>query len=246
MQRSSRLAFVLAALSTVAATAMGADAPLHLNHAWHVSLDAKGKVTALADVGNLAAGVRDPLERAIRAWSFEAGQVNGTPAPTETTLVLDVTFLPGADGNYAVRIDDARTGGAIDTKSSMVNPPHMPRDVVKPGFMGRVVVKADYDADGKIIAVTPQADQGFHATRSLDAATVKAVRKWKVTPEQVGGHGVAASVMVPICYTVTTGRAPDVDCSWTPPGSKSTVDNGAAFALAPSTKLLSDVIGHAL
>jgi hypothetical protein len=65
-------------------------------------------------------------------------------------------------------------------------------------------------------------------------------------PERVGGHGVAASLMVPICYTVTIGYPPPFECAWTPPGSRSKVDNGAAYALAPVTTLRSDVIGHTL
>ncbi|MFI4970669.1 MAG: hypothetical protein ACHP7D_10730 [Lysobacterales bacterium] len=107
-------------------------------------------------------------------------------------------------------------------------------------------MKADYDANGKVVAVEPQPDQDINASKSLRAATVAAVRKWTVDPERVGGHGVAASLMVPICYTVTVGYPPDFACAWTPPGSRSKIDNGAAYALAPVATLRSDVIGHTL
>lgn len=241
----------LVAAATVAAFAIPAatvakDALLHMTHYWHVSLDSSGKVTALVNEGKLEPAVREALERAIRGWAFVPGKIGGIPAPTETGLTLDVTFLPAADGNYSVRIDDARTGGsfAADAKRQA---PRFPRDMVRSGFAGRVVVKADYDADGNIVRVTPQDDQGFNASRSLDAATIKAVQQWKVTPERVAGHGVAASIMVPVCYIIAdTRRPPDFACAWTPPGSKSKVDDGNAFALAPTAKLSTEVIGRTL
>lgn len=234
-----------AAAFAIPATALAKDASLHLTHKWNVSLDASGKVTSLADHGTLVSAVREPLERAIRGWSFQPGKIDGKPAPTDTALTLDVTFLPTADGKYSVRIDDARTGGTIEAAKRM---PIFPRDALRPGLIARVVVKADYDADGRIVAVEAQPDQGIHALRSLQAATVDAVRHWKVTPERVGGHGVASTVMVPVCYSVAIGnsRPPDFACTWTPPGSKSKIDDGGAFALAPTAKLATDVIGRAL
>ncbi|MFI4970668.1 MAG: hypothetical protein ACHP7D_10725, partial [Lysobacterales bacterium] len=71
--------------------------------------------------------VREPLEHAIRSWIFEPGRIDGQPAPTETTLTLDVSFVPSADGKYAVRIDDARTGGDIDLAASKRAPPRVCR-----------------------------------------------------------------------------------------------------------------------
>lgn len=233
----------------LAASASAATAPagsLQMTHGWRVSLDANGKVTALKDSGHLEAAVREPLERAIRSWTFEPGQVDGTPAPTETSLTLDVTFIPTANDNYSVRIDDARTGGVVDVASSKNAMPRFPRDAVRPGLVARVVVKADYDADGRITVVEAQSDQGVNASKSLQNATIAAVRKWKIDPEQVGGHGVASSVMVSVCYTVSAGYPPDFNCAWTPPGSHSKIDNGGSYALAPVSKIKSDVVGHTL
>jgi hypothetical protein len=234
-------------LGLIASASAAPAHPLHLTNEWKVSIDAKGEVATLQDRGHLDAAVRDPLEHAIHAWTFEPGRVDGQPAPTETMVTLDVTFVPSADGKYAVRIDDARTGGAVNVATAKKSPPRMPRDAIHLGLMALVVVKADYDTDGKIVAVEPQPDQGINASKSLQAATVAAVRKWTVDPEQVGGHGVAASLMVPICYTVTDGRAPpEFAREWTPPGSRSKIDNGGAYALEPAARLKSDVIGRTL
>lgn len=222
--------------------------PLHLSNAWQVSLDANGKVVALQDSGKLDAGVRDPLEHAIRSWTFEPGRINGQPAPTETTLTLNVTFVPKGQDDYSVRIDDARTGGSIDISTSKKFMPRFPRDAARPGLVARVVVKADYDANGNITEVETQPDQGVNVSKSLRASALAVVPKWRVEPERVGGHALAGSVMVPICYKVVKDprQSDKLDCAWRPPGSRSKIDNGSAYALAPAAKLKSDVIGHAL
>jgi hypothetical protein len=222
--------------------------PLHLAHEWKISLDAEGKVVALTDDGSLKPALRDPLERAIHNWIFDPGHVAGRPAPTETGLTVDISVVPAAGGNYAVRVDDARTGGSISPRAGDRNAmPRFPADAVRPNLAVIVVVKADYDENGRVVSVESQSSQGIGATRSLEAATVAAVKKWIVSPERVDGHGIASSVMVPVCYTVSrTTRIPDFDCSWKPPGSNSKIDNGSAFALESVARLRSDVIGHAL
>lgn len=242
----------LTASVLVAITAMGraADQPLHLTHDWRVSIGADGKVVALKDDGRLANAVQEPVERAIRSWTFEPGKVNGRPAATETTLTLDLGFVPAANDSYSVRVRDARVGGVIEPGSSRASVPKMPRDAaVKAGLRARVVVKADYDANGTITGVEVQPGLDIGGMPSLDAATVEAVRHWKVLPERVGEHGVASSVMIPVCYTVTEGWPRPEDsaaCTWLPPDARSPVGNGQSYAVAPTARLVSDVIGHAL
>lgn len=239
----------LCLMVTVPAATMAAnDGPLHLTHEWKMSLDAEGNVVALKDDGSLKAALRDPLERAIRGWIFDPGHIAGRPAPTETGLTVDVSIVPSA-GGYTVRIDDARTGGRISPRAGDHKAlPRFPADAVRLKLAAMVVVKANYDENGQVLSVEPQRDQGIGVIGSLEAATVVAVKRWIVSPERVDGHGVASSVMVPVCYTITSRSSGsiDLDCSWKPPGSNSKVDNGGAFALDPVAHLRSDVIGHAL
>lgn len=244
------LQIALCLMAAVPAVAVAAnDRPLHLTHEWKVSLGADGKVVALKSVGKLNAVVCDPLEQAIRGWLFDPGHIGGQPAPTETGLTVDVTFAPSAGGSYAVRIDDARTGGSISPRAGDHKAlPRFPADAVRLKLAAMVVVKANYDENGQVLSVEPQRDQGIGVIGSLEAATVAAVKRWIVSPERVDGHGVASSVMVPVCYTITSRSSGsiDLDCSWKPPGSNSKVDNGGAFTVEPVAHLRSDVIGHAL
>jgi TonB family protein len=248
--RMRPLTLAASVLVAIACPGWAADKPLHLTHDWRVSIDAAGKVVALKDDGRLSKAVSDPVEHAIREWTFEPGRIDGSRAPTETTLTLDLGFVPAANDTYSVRVRDARVGGVIESGSSRAFAPKMPRDAaVKPGLRARVVVKADYDANGTITGVEVQPDLDIGSMPSLDAATVEAVRHWKVLPERVGEHGVPSSVMIPVCYTVTEGWPRPEDsaaCAWLPPDGRSPVGNGQSYAVAPATRLVSDVIGHAL
>ena len=123
--------------------------------------------------------VAAPLERAIGGWRFAPGRVDGVAAPTETMLTLDVRFVAVDGGRYAIRIDDARTGGRVDPESSRRHFPRFPNQALKRGLFAMIVVKVDYDASGKVVAVEPQADLGVNASRSLEKATVAAVRQWE-------------------------------------------------------------------
>ena len=141
MIRTFVIPLALAVMLPVA-VATAADRMLRLTHEWQVSLDVAGKVTALRDRGQaeLSAAVRAPLEQAIRGWTFEPGRIGGRPAPTETTLTLDVSFVPASGDRYAIRIDDARTGGVVDAAAAAKAPPRVPREAMRPGLVARVVV----------------------------------------------------------------------------------------------------------
>ena len=221
---------------------------LHLTQSWRVSLDASGAVTHLEPTDTLEPAVAAPLERAIGGWRFAPGRVDGVAAPTETMLTLDVRFVAVDGDRYAIRIDDARTGGRVDPESSRRHFPRFPNQALKRGLFAMIVVKVDYDASGKVVAVEPQADLGVNASRSLEKATVAAVRQWEIQPERVGGRAVASSLVLPVCYSVVAASTtpPDYACAFTPRGSTTPIREGDALALAPVARLRSDVVGRAL
>ena len=213
---------------------------------WLVSLDASGRVTAIEPTDpTLVDAARVPLERAIREWRFVPGRVNGAPAPTQTTLTLDIALVPAGDDHFNVRIDDARTGGDIAADGAR-KPPKYPPDAIQHRWQGMVVLKVDYGADGRVVTTTPA--QGAPAVAmSLVRSAEKAVRGWPFTPEVVGGHALAGSAFISVCFDiVSSGTRPNNDCAWTPPGAKSALRDTDAFALAPVARLETDVIGHTL
>lgn len=244
-----RLLLVLIALwSSGVVLAAQPSGDLHLTQSWRVSLDARGTVTRLDAIGGLEPEVAAPLEHAIGGWRFEPGRVDGVAAPTETTLTLDVSFVPGDGDRYTIRIDDARTGGHVDPESSRRHFPRFPNQALKRGLFAMVVVKVAYDESGKVVAVEPQADLGVNASRPLEKATVAAVSRWEIEPERVGGRAVASSLLLPVCYSVVAANStpPDYACAFKSAGSTSRIGEGDALALEPVARLRSEVIGRVL
>ena len=236
----------LAALGMVgsACAAAGAAAPLTLETTWSVALDASGHVVGVEQSSQIKPLLADPLAKAIRGWEFEPGRVDGKPAPTETTLYLDVTLEPGANDSYAVRVDGVRTGGAVSQIKAPVFPTSLlqHKSVLEQNSAALVVVEAHYDQDGKVVSVAP-APGAPKVQKALSKAVMTAVKGWTFTPERVAGHGVAAGAYVPVCFAMAANGA---DCGKWSPLAGADIGNGVAFALEPAATLKSDVIGRTL
>lgn len=212
---------------------------------WTLSLDATGHVVDVkAGAQTLADVVRVPLEHAIRGWRFVPGKVNGEPAPTETMLTLDIALVPAGD-KFNVRVDDARTGGGVSIAGPR-KPPHYPPDAIQHRWQGMVVLKVDYDGEGHVVATKPQ-EGAPEVAMSLVRSAEKAVKAWAFEPEVVGGHAIAGSAIVPVCFEIVPhGTRPEMRCDYTPPGARSVLHDNDVFAIEPVAKLETDVVGRIL
>jgi len=214
---------------------------------WSVSLDAAGHVTRLEPSDKtLADAVRLPLDKAIRSWQFIPGSVDGQPAATDTTLALDITLVPFGDDKFALRVDDARTGGDVTTKGIRV-PPKYPATAIRHNRQGMVVLKVDYDPTGHVLAANPHEGAPVVAAE-LTTSAARAVKRWMFSPEIVGGHALAGSVIVPICFEmVGFGKPmPRTACEWVPPGAHRGLHENDVLAIEPAAKLQTDVVGRTL
>lgn len=209
---------------------------------WTISLDAQGRVERVRQTTTLKPLLAEPIERAIRGWSFEPGRIDGQPRPTETNLGLSIALQPVDAGGYAIRIDDVRVGGRIDKIPEMrVNP----RDVREGTFL--YVARVAYDEEGKVVSIdpergTPEVPSGVRRSfeRVLKGATF--------VPERVGGHGIAAEIVIPMCVSTTRGRrtSPSDACDWTPPHRSASIGGGQFVAVDSAAKLRTDVVGRTL
>ena len=173
-----------------------------------MSLDASGKVTSLEFSGKN--GNDDPIAKkmapVIRSWSFVPGSVNGVPAQTETTLTLHLRTVKSLDGNYGLRVLDAHTGAA--SLGSMA-PPKYPHEALINGLEARVIAAVSVGTDGvptKVeIAGISITSGGDHASRrQFETALSKSAMIWRIRPEVVGGHPVAAQFRVPVDFCLGT------------------------------------------
>ncbi|HKE48626.1 MAG TPA: energy transducer TonB [Rhodanobacteraceae bacterium] len=222
------------------------DPTPHYGTRWAVSLDAEGRVAKLEAVDKTPEAIRVPLDAAIRKWQFMPGTVNGQPVPTDTMLTLDVTLVPAGEDKYALRVDDARTGGAVKSKDMHGDYPKYPSNAVRHHRQGLVVLRVDYDAKGHVLAAKRQADAPAVAD-DLEVAAARAVKSWWFTPEVVGGHALAGSAIVPICFELV-GMGKEIEranCNWAPQGVKS-LQEGGVVAIEPAARLKTDIVGHTL
>jgi len=237
-----RSMLIVIAFATARVCAEDASDSVKLSGSWSVSLDASGHVLKAESVGDVIPAVRDPLTREIQRWQFVPGKVNGEGAPTETTLTLALTLVADGPDKYRIRIDDAKTGGRVGKAKA----PRLPREAIRDGFQGMVVVKVDYDANGKVLSAMPQ--EGAPAVEpALSKSAIESVKHWTFEPETVGGHAIAGSAVLPLCFTVSrSGRMPPkVACEWRPANDGPHVW-GDFTSVDPVARLATDVVGRTL
>jgi TonB family protein len=215
---------------------------------WALTIDASGRVTALESIGNPPVpAVRAPLENAIRGWHFQPGTIDGKPAETKTTFSLDLSLVEQGSDKYALRVDDARTGADLTAEGFHHSTPKYPRYAMNHRLDGMVVLRIDYDANGHVVATRLQ-----DGAPDVDASFVRSARdaasRWTFSPEIVGGHGLAGSTIVPICFADYTRRTPieALRCAWTPPEGHGSLGDGAIVSIDPAVRLETAVIGRTL
>lgn len=244
---ASCAALAIAASGQAVTAAAAAPAPITIETSWDVSLDANGKVTEVAQHTTIKPILADPLATAIRGWAFEPGQIDGQPAPTQTTLQVSVEVEELANDGYAVRVLRASTGGRVDQMPPVRLLPDNAALIRSGSFSSLVVLKIHYDESGSVVSAEP-APGAPEVQKSLSKSVIRAAKQWTFQPERVGGHGIASTVYLPICFSVrSANEKSDHGCQkWAPHEASGSIADGTAFALEPAATLKSDVVGRLL
>jgi TonB family protein len=231
------LAFLFVQAAVFSANAEPSSIEITLQ--WKLSLDPAGKITGFVPINeNYQAAVREQLEPVVRKWNFTPGKLDGQPAATETTLRVRVSLDPTSDDSYRVRIVYADTGATY--KHTMA--PEYPKSAMRMGRHGGVWLRVDYDAEGRVTAVAPiEGKDKPWVDGSLMRAAVAAVKQWTMRPEMVAGHGVAGTMMAPICFSLSDHSE---RCNRAPPGVSKPVDPTLPVALTSVVGLDMGAAGH--
>lgn len=83
-------------------------------------------------------------------------------------------------------------------------PPRYPAVARRRGYEGRVVLRVVVDANGAVEAIEVAESSGH---RILDRAALRTVRAWRFVPARRDGAPVAASVAVPVRFTLRSAAA---------------------------------------
>ncbi|MDP1735146.1 MAG: energy transducer TonB [Sulfuritalea sp.] len=123
----------------------------------------------------VAAEAPAPTPAAVApAPTFVAPPVAASPAPAPTQPRFDADYLDNPKPPYP----------AISRRM---------------GEQGRVVLRVRVDAQGLPIDVQLHASSG---SERLDASALQTVRRWKFIPARLGNEPVAATVLVPIAFSL--------------------------------------------
>ena len=131
--------------------------------------------------------IPQPTQLAAPAEAPAPTQIAVSPAPTFVTAPAPAAPTPSAtqprfDADY---LDNPK-------------PPY-PSISRRMGEQGRVVLRVRVDAQGLAIDVQLHASSG---SERLDASALQTVRRWKFVPARLGNEPVAATVLVPIAFSL--------------------------------------------
>lgn len=141
-----------------------------------------------------ASGMGDVAEEAARARHEAAAR----PAPPPPVAAPERPADAAPPGETAHRADPASGGDTAPVAISKPAPDY-PGEAVRRGETGKVVVRIEVGADGRVDEVSLARSS---RSRSLDRAALSAARQWRFRPAQENGRPVAGSVEVPFDFTL--------------------------------------------
>ena len=126
-----------------------------------------------------------PTQLAVAAESPAPTPIAVAPAPTPVAPPVASAPAPTQPRFDADYLDNPK-------------PPY-PSISRRMGEQGRVVLRVRVDAQGLPIDVQLHASSG---SERLDASALQTVRRWKFVPARLGNDAVAATVLVPIAFSL--------------------------------------------
>lgn len=132
------------------------------------------------------------LDKAQREDTRSSRLDQHTPAPVDPTA-------PQAPGTPANTEPATAKAGNASLPEAISRPmPAYPRDALRQGQEGEVVLQVDVDAEGKPTAVEVVTSSRY---RSLDRAAAAAVRRWRFRPAMQDGVAVPGRVQQSVRFT---------------------------------------------
>lgn len=224
-----RLLFAAAyVLLTLAPVSQAHDDEASLFHTvMDVAIDADGRVLSIEPVDNISREIADFLREQVDKWQFLPGALNGRPAPTRTAVVFRLEATGGKAGRqFEVRIVDAFTG----PRYAIAKAPHYPPVALDRRETGEVLLRVDFDEDGRVLNVAVEKRVG---RPYFDRAARDAVLKWTFQPERVGDIGIPATVFVPVRFCIQGLR-----CKSLPVEQSAPTGDGPRLVGEPAAKII--------
>lgn len=148
---------------------------------------------ALAELDAAALG-------AVMGWSFRPARADGRSVPAWITV--PVTFDP-EDGTDAAPATGTEPGPDVMPRVLTQVEPVYPKDALRRGVKGTVVVQAFVGTNGRV-----RSAKVATSVPELDRAALDAVKRWTFRPAQSQGRPVEAWLSVPVRFPQDCHRKP--------------------------------------
>ena len=126
-----------------------------------------------------------------------------------TGLLAGGLFVAGGNtpAVAAAQNGSGSTPPTVDITYKNRNPPHYPKEAIKKGEQGVVLLDIMVDATGNVAGVT--VDPGrTTAPAILQTAAMQAAGKWRFNPGMKDGHAVAGRIEVPVTFSLNEWNPP--------------------------------------
>jgi Gram-negative bacterial TonB protein C-terminal len=168
-----------------------------------VDVDADGRIVAVEPLGTLlGAELSDAVRQAVSRWTFVPAEHDGKSAPARTYVNLDIERQKDGD-KYNVRFRYRSNGPTYTAGIDKVVVPY-PQQMISHRREARLIFTARVMPDGSLRDIAldgAQTTAGSEATPFVEACK-RAIGKWRVQPETVGGEAVATRVLIPLNFSL--------------------------------------------
>lgn len=102
----------------------------------------------------------------------------------------------------ATQPDSHSTAPTVDITYKNRNPPHYPKEAIKKGEQGKVLLDITVDATGKVTGVTVDPERST-APAILQSAAIQAAGNWRFNPGIKEGGPVGGRIEVPVTFSLS-------------------------------------------
>lgn len=217
---------VVTAVIAVAATASVASAQdarpvLEMSASGEIEIGPDGSVQDYSLSGTLPSAIAEAVDRRVRKWKFEPVLVDGRAVIARTRLRLGLLAEPRGE-DYQFRIHHVAFGDPQQLSS--MRPPQYDMGAVRAGIGARVVLALKLDDKGSVVVAHPyqtsldaKGSERIVAKwrRVFEATSIAAAKRWKFDPgEEISGHKVGGTMLVPVTYVAPTSKRQVADNTW--------------------------------
>jgi hypothetical protein len=190
-----------------------------------IAADGTKKSLTWNDERPVARLVIDRIDPIVRKWQFVAGQLDGKPALTATSLSIGIRGSELPDGSMGLKFLNAKTGAATLLKVI----PNYPVSGIWISQEAKVTAVVSIDVTG-IAHVDSMQTEGVHGRLrdDFENAAEHALLQWTFVPERVGGRPVGSHLRIPVVFCIDRCRryaSDDNEADPTPPDSPVALDS---------------------